>query len=265
MTDSNLDEDNEFLRSSPPALPSSPTHHPLDGLDDDEFALDGQNPVRDPSEPASSNRSSSVPPSSPSMERIHASAVANHRKRPSEDMEQYADTVSRKVRLKSNHEEELRRFAGLSLPQQNIYICSLLMQNSEQLSLIHPSDAAYVLPTNLKLKIEKYSFVILVDPSMPAYLHDDVPVKHLTEFLLKYPGWGLTRGVMDDPTKMQAITSKMSLCLTHVRSQIKFEIEKSLGYANPKTKVTHLKLDILTLCEKIIALKHKVLPESKYL
>ncbi|KAG5649805.1 hypothetical protein H0H81_001935 [Sphagnurus paluster] len=187
--------------------------------------------------------------------------ASNHRKRVSEDATQFAMSIGRRVRLRPNNVEELKEIAEMTASQQNVYLAALIMRNQELVELIQPAEAPYQVPASLVAKIEKYSFVLMLDPTISAY-SDDHPCTQLIEFFHKYPGWGLTSHITEDPTKFKAIVAIIRKEFVTLRNLIKTKIAESIG-KETEVEGTYDSVDILTLCQQIIAIRGKIAPKVK--
>ncbi|KAG6819227.1 hypothetical protein H0H93_014022 [Arthromyces matolae] len=185
------------------------------------------------------------------------------RKRPlSEDWTQYAAQLCRRVRLKTAHEEELREFSKMPGAQQSIYLAWLVFQLREVLDRLQPVDAPYQIRPSLQVKIEKYAFVVFINPTLASYVDNETigPVTALMEHLRRFPNWGLTDEVFNDPSKLSVIVSKAREDFITIRNQI----EKSVGKAGAEANQPRLGAqDIVSTCKNILALRSRLAPNLK--
>ncbi|KAF5384318.1 hypothetical protein D9615_003464 [Tricholomella constricta] len=251
-TASSLDD---FLQTPPlpprSLSPSNEGHHdqPAGHDSNDSFnSLDGDN--EDSDELGLSVSTFSTP------------SVVTHRKRASEDWSQYADSVARRIRLKQSNAEELKDFAKMTGPQQSILLAAMVMRSQEIIQLVQPAEAVYQIPTSLDAKIEKYVFVIFLEPSLGAYVTEDYPIKQLTDFLQRFPGWGLTNDIMEDPSKLKVIVAKARDCFVTLRNLVKTKIEESIGTKGENGTYSN-STDVGTLCHQIVALRSRIAPKVK--
>ncbi|KAJ7436403.1 hypothetical protein FB451DRAFT_1454710 [Mycena latifolia] len=163
---------------------------------------DNPSPVRQPSGISTSTDASGQPPSDPYEEDddlVPSSPsdgrTNNPRKRPAEDMTQFAEQTARNLRLKVTGTQALRDYAQLTAPQQSLWLAGQLMLQTELLEGLQPPESIYHMPTALEGYIDQYSFVLLIDPKTSAYVAKGKggPVERLTTFLIKHPDSGLTK------------------------------------------------------------------------
>ncbi|KAJ7836513.1 hypothetical protein B0H13DRAFT_2368684 [Mycena leptocephala] len=223
---------------------------------------------RDDSDEETAQNREFNPPASSSL-----ALELNLRKRPApEDLGQYANSLSRKLRLKLQAHEELRLFSQLTGPQQSVWIAAHLLEGSDQLSSLVPAEARYRIPTGLEGRIDMGAFLTLVDHKAPSYVHKSAtsgPVVRLLNYLEKHPSWGLTSEVKGDKAKYEVIKGRARYQLTKFRNLIKDAIKDSVGHAcdpadvvpgGPTRKDAQ---DILVLCQRVLALGAKVAPDVK--
>ncbi|KAJ7804208.1 hypothetical protein B0H14DRAFT_3880655 [Mycena olivaceomarginata] len=160
--------------------------------------------------------------SSPSTGR----STSNPLKRPAEDMEQYADFISRKKNFKPSVGQELKDFSQLPGSQQGIMIYALMLENKERMDAIAPMESVYRIPVPLEGRIERAAFLALVDPATPCYVQNGVPIARVTTYLEKH---GLTPDIKNDKSKLPVIQKRSGTRLTHFRNVIKDLIGDSRG------------------------------------
>ncbi|KAF9455589.1 hypothetical protein BDZ94DRAFT_1316075 [Collybia nuda] len=132
-----------------------------------------------PVQPSPERPFSSPFPSSPSpMSRVSAGCIGS-RKRPCEDMTQFATTISRAFKLQKHDQDELNLFTKYDPKEQQIWLAASMLKVRERQEAMTPPDVIYTIPKNIENKIEHYSFVILLDPTIAAYIHKDGPVNML--------------------------------------------------------------------------------------
>ncbi|KAJ7123808.1 hypothetical protein C8R43DRAFT_1135861 [Mycena crocata] len=167
-------------------------------------------PARAPSPTDRPDPRRSTSPSPPTGATVHS------RKRPAEDMSQYAAEVSCAHKLAKADHDELSQFA--------------------------------------KGKIDDNSAALLTDFSLPAYRSDKVgPGKLLMDILKQSPSWGFALRLHDEQEVVDAIYTQISKSLTAKRNLIKSAISGSLG-SDPaaETGVRPGALDIVELTSLII-------------
>ncbi|KAJ7813265.1 hypothetical protein B0H14DRAFT_1443423 [Mycena olivaceomarginata] len=193
---------------------------------------------------------------------IDPSLQAASRKRPAEDMAQYAEAAARNVRLKPDAKEELLKFAGASGQEQGIWLAARLLAQEERLDTIQPAESVYHMSQKLQGKLDKTCFLVLVDHTIPAYLTSDIPVKRVQTHLEKYPSFGWTAEIKADKTKTKVILTRVRTKLTHGRNNIKNLLEKSIGTVDADG-VRHDYVDLYKLASNILGLGSRVAPDTK--
>ncbi|KAJ7607051.1 hypothetical protein FB45DRAFT_1136032 [Roridomyces roridus] len=214
--------------------------------------------------------------SSPSTGDVFGSSPApttnqNPRKRAAEDSVQYAQHVARKLRLSANDAETLKEFTQLTGAQQSIWLAAKMIENQNRLEALVPAEAVYHIPTSLEGHINKATFVALVDHTTSSYVaKGHGPTIRVINYLLRNPSRGLTAEMRDDQAQFKIIKRRVRDKLTHNRNQIKCAIEGSMGEEREPDEVTGTgepirkdALDIVTLCQRIVALGAKVAPDVK--
>ncbi|KAI0071056.1 hypothetical protein K474DRAFT_1776424 [Panus rudis PR-1116 ss-1] len=229
--------------------------------DDDFFS------PQDEDLPTSSPRASSPAPAGPSSqspefyqnENEASGAVVQtglSNKRPAtEDALQFANAVGRQVRLKTEHQEELKKIASFDSDTARIlWIGAQLLKNTERLDAINPPDAQWKLPSNLYNKIELYTFLIITSPKCCVYVRNkNGPIKALTSILEKHPSWGYTSEVRDDKYKNDIVEERIRQRLTDRRASLKTAISKSIGDSGPDPTQPNTNCqDILELAQAVI-------------
>lgn len=178
-----------------------------------------------------------------------------------DDLVQYADQVARRVRLKPAGQQELRGLAMLTMDERIIWIAAHILRSEERLEVIQPADAQWVLPKLLKDKIDIYSYLLLVSPSLSFYVKQSIPVSRMKKLLEHHPQWGYTTEVRNDTYRSGIVMKRIQDRLTDRRAELKHIIWLSLGpdmlpsSASAKARAAAAKIDILTLCEAVI-IKH---------
>ncbi|KAJ7778813.1 hypothetical protein DFH07DRAFT_766014 [Mycena maculata] len=252
-----------WLLATPPRPPLGTSARPQDDQDDNELG-----PGPGPNAPsASDGRSSSPFPSDLQAQNLNL----NPRKRHAEDMGQYADQVSRKLRLAPEAQEELKNFSQLSGPQQSVWIAARMLDTKTQVSALVPAESVYHMPIGLEGHVDKTSFLALIDHKAPNYVNKaNSPKARVLAYLEKHPSWGLTVQVKHDKSKFDVISLRVRDKLTAFRNLIKSAIEESLGTARDPLEVlapgeaTRVDaIDIVTLCQRILAIGAKVAPDVK--
>ncbi|KAJ7434351.1 hypothetical protein FB451DRAFT_1418951 [Mycena latifolia] len=154
-------------------------------------------------------------PESPSP--LSIAPLPRQRKRPAEDMSQYAGEVSRAQKLVKSDHDELMHFAAL-------------LSLGHHQSKLQPADAAWVAPKRLHNKIEANAAILLADCSIPAYRNAKIgPSKLLMDKVFANPDWGFTEAMKDEKDAIDGLISTVSKVLINKRSAIKTVILGSLG------------------------------------
>ncbi|KAJ7226207.1 hypothetical protein C8J57DRAFT_1535374 [Mycena rebaudengoi] len=241
----------------------------------------GSAPAPAPSEEDEDN--SSDPPVSPSTTPFSTSTPASGSllgKRPAEDNGQFADQISRNLRLKTEAHTVLKNFAEMSGPQQSIWIAGHLLQNSTQLNTLEVPEAIWHIPTTLDGKIEECSFLILIDPKAHSYVNkcrENGPVARLLAHLEKHPSWGFTSEVKKNKARFPLVKTRGQDRFTHLRNQLKDALAGSVGTvrdgseAEATTPTSGVQtvtvrfgaLNIVELCQQMLAVGSKVAPDVK--
>ncbi|KAJ7828991.1 hypothetical protein B0H13DRAFT_2372841 [Mycena leptocephala] len=213
-------------------------------------------------------QSSDLPSSSPNMEQS-----TNPLKRHGEDLGQYAEHVSRRLRLTPGAHEELKHFSQLTGPQQSVWIAARMLEGNYQVSMLVPAEAMYNIPTAFEGHIDMSCFLALVDPTAFSYVHKSTlhgPIARVLNHLAKDPSWGFTAEVRADKAKLKVIKGRVGLKLTSFRNVIKSAIGDSVGHTRETTEfllpgepTRNDTQDILTLCQRILSLGAKVAPDVK--
>ncbi|KAI0684233.1 hypothetical protein BC835DRAFT_1422423, partial [Cytidiella melzeri] len=211
--------------------------------------------------PPSSHRSSSLlpkqapideedsPVGSDGLREGSTTSVSSHlRKRPADNLEQFAKSHGRNMRLKGDVQEDLQKFSALTLEQQMVWVAARFLAQETKLDSMQV-ESVYQIPPKLDDRIETYTFLMLVSPSISAYVTNDGPVKSLIKHLEKTPSWGLTAEVQINKHKKRVITTKIHLRFSHRRNDIKKLLRQS---------VSAPVMDIVALCEAVLALGEKV-------
>ncbi|KAJ7467267.1 hypothetical protein B0H11DRAFT_2281255 [Mycena galericulata] len=197
-------------------------------------------------QPSGSDGSSSLSMTSPSAER----SSHNPRKRAAEDLGQYADQVARKLRLTTEAQEELKSFTQLPAPRQSVWIAAHMLAGNNQISSLVPAESVYRIPTDLEGHIDQTTFLALVDHQAFNYV-----------YIEKHASWGLTARVKSDKSKFSVIKLRIRDKLTQYRNLLKGAIEESM--VPPGEPVRKDALNVLVLCQRILAVGAKVAPDVK--
>ncbi|KAJ7350943.1 hypothetical protein DFH08DRAFT_1079014 [Mycena albidolilacea] len=181
------------------------------------------------------------------------------RKRPAEDMSQYAGEISRAHKLVKADHDELACFAKLGRSEQSISIMGHLLALGHQQRLLQPAEAAWVVPKRLYNKIEVKAALLIADASIPAYRAANIgPGKLLMDSVLANPGWGFTAEMREEKDAMDGLNSVISKVLTSKRNVVKTVILSSLGSPSTAGETGRTgALDIVEL-SKLILTKLKV-------
>jgi hypothetical protein len=192
-------------------------------------------------------------PESPSP--LPGNAVPARRKRPAEDMSQFAGDVSRAHKLPKAEHDELTTYSRMGRVEQSITMMGHILALKRQQSLILPADAIWVVPKRLHNKISEHAAILLADSSIPAYRDDKIgPSKLLTDMVLANPDWGFGVHLKSEKDAMDTLSSEVSIVLTAKRNTIKTVIISSLGSSPPEGSNQRTSaLDIVELSHLIVS------------
>ncbi|TEB15366.1 hypothetical protein FA13DRAFT_1721205 [Coprinellus micaceus] len=181
---------------------------------------------------------------------------AGRKRQRTEDYTQYAVTTARNVKLRKDDEVKVVRFSELSSPEQRITIYAQNMATLKLLEMLHPPEAAYVIPESLDGYLEWFSYASLLAPDCIRYVQDDGPTNIILNILVRNPSWGVTSEVKNDTKKFGILKTRTRRLLTQRRSSMKTIMVISMGFVkegnnwvqNPDAPVD----DIVGLVEKLI-------------
>ncbi|EPQ53883.1 hypothetical protein GLOTRDRAFT_139378 [Gloeophyllum trabeum ATCC 11539] len=208
--------------------------------------------------PSGEPRRTSDSPCGPSPDAAAPSTVigpVHTGKRPMEDFSQYAQSVARRKRLRPEDSDELVSYSKLSRGEKDIWLASTLLSIQGTVSQLQAPDAQWDLPVMLKKKIDIYSAVVILSPTLSAYVSDDAPRKVLIDILERYPSWGYKQDVKENPYRYNIVISFISAKLTARRYTAKKIIAESIGTTaeDPEELKRVDADDILALCEGLVA------------
>ncbi|KAK7026233.1 hypothetical protein R3P38DRAFT_2948531 [Favolaschia claudopus] len=211
----------------------------------------------DNSDPFNEDPGLSSPSCQPSGDGLPLANPRKRREAPDLDLIQYAQHIARKCRLKPGSTKELIEYSQLDAPQQSIWLAGQSLQMNEKLDGIQPPETPYNMSATLEGFIDKYSFLLLIDPKTSAYVAKgkDGPVERLKAYLRKTPDSGLTLTIAQDKAKVKVIESRMRAKLTHGRNAIKDVIAASLGHDDQEP------VHIVNLCQQVLDLSYNKEPD----
>ncbi|KAJ7360807.1 hypothetical protein DFH08DRAFT_1031026 [Mycena albidolilacea] len=213
-------------------------------------------------------RTVSISPLRESPTPLPTSTLVVRRKRPVEDMTQYAGDVTRVHKLVKVDHDELTSFSNLGRAEQAITMMGHILALKHQQSLIQPAEVAWVVPKRLHTKIDEHAAVLIADASIPAYRNDKIgPSKLLMDIVLANPGWGFSAHMKLEKDAMNTLSSEISRVLTGKRNLVKattswpgsLDIIELLNLIISKLKV-RVKVD-LRLCRHVAVLR-KLITET---
>ncbi|KDR77191.1 hypothetical protein GALMADRAFT_246474 [Galerina marginata CBS 339.88] len=217
-----------------------------------------------PSSPEPVSRGSSqnpVPPLEQQQPSSPTPAGPSRRKRPAEDVTHFAKSIGRSMKIRKTDQTELERFASYGSREQNVWLAAQILKVQEKHEALTPPEVRYDVPRRLATKIEAYSFTIIMDPTIAAYIGPKEnrkkagPANILVEHLRANPDWGLTAAIYDDKPKFEVIVQSISKKFTNRRCDIKTKISESLGDPDPLGGDKRIGvLNIVELCEVLILL-----------
>ncbi|KAF9020599.1 hypothetical protein BDZ89DRAFT_1138528 [Hymenopellis radicata] len=165
-------------------------------------------------------------------------ALSTFRKRKAQDLTQYALSAGRAVRLKTENQDTLSKFAQLDPDEQLIWLAARTLSTQEALNIIHPPAAPFVMPETINERIDSEAWLIFVEPNLPAYVDDKAGPNSI--LLVK--------------SHNKTVTSAVGRKFTTLRNQAKGLLETSMGTGilDPQTNRYPDSLDNLTLCRRIL-------------
>ncbi|KAJ6552359.1 hypothetical protein B0H10DRAFT_1261808 [Mycena sp. CBHHK59/15] len=171
------------------------------------------------------------------------------RKRPAQDMTQFAEDFGRAHKLVKSDHDELLVFVKADRSEQMITITGHLLILRQNLSALQPPDTVYTLPLCLKNKIDEKAFVLLMDWSLLAYCNERIGApKLLMDLVEANPGWGFVGDVRTEKNKYDVVGTFASKCLTLRRNNIKSLVKNSCG-SDPEDPNVTLRPDTLNIVE----------------
>ncbi|KAJ7898976.1 hypothetical protein B0H13DRAFT_1884078 [Mycena leptocephala] len=138
------------------------------------------------------------------------------RKRPAEDLTQYAGEVARANKLKKEDHNALASFSKLGRGEQMVYIAGHLLALGHQQKLIQPAPADWKVPKSLLACVN-------------CFFHDVHPNKLLTDLVLANPSWGFPPEMKDETHAVDALGTAISGVLISKRNIVKTAVLGSLG------------------------------------
>ncbi|KAF7349038.1 hypothetical protein MVEN_01425400 [Mycena venus] len=220
-----------------------------------DLPLVDSSPLKEPSRANSPLPGLTIPdlPESPSP--FPGNVVPARRKRPAEDMSQFAAEVARAHKLPKAEHDELATYSKMCRVEQSITIMGHILALKRQQNLIMPADAAWVVPKRLHNKINEHAAILIADSSIPAYRNDTIgPSKLLTDMVLANPDWGFGLHLKLEKDAMDTLSSEVSSVLTAKRNIVKTVIISSLGSSPPDGSEQRTgALDIVELSHLIIS------------
>ncbi|KAJ7730512.1 hypothetical protein B0H14DRAFT_2998950 [Mycena olivaceomarginata] len=186
-------------------------------------------PLADSSPLKSPISSPTIPDLQESPSPLSGHVVSARRKRPAEDMSQFAGEVARAHKLPKAEHDELATYSKMGRAEQSIAMMGHIFALKRQQNLIMPADAAWAVPKRLHNKISEHTAIIIADSSIPAYRNDKIgPSKLLTDMVLANPDWGFGLHLKSEKEAMDTLSSEVSLVLTAKRNTIK-TVDRSSG------------------------------------
>ncbi|XP_006461018.1 hypothetical protein AGABI2DRAFT_143069 [Agaricus bisporus var. bisporus H97] len=172
----------------------------------------------------------------------------------SEDLTNFADEQARCQGLfGADADKVTKQFAHYTLDQKLIVLFAGLKHYRVDIDhVIKASSGPWVPPNSLVNKIRKFTYLILVDPAIPAY-GGSLPAELVLSLLVKYPHGGYSTDVSKDDVKQAVVKKLISDQLTVVRNEFKSTIHKFT-----KPEGTESPKDLNSLCHAIIAQKLRV-------
>ncbi|KAJ7443274.1 hypothetical protein FB451DRAFT_1296150 [Mycena latifolia] len=155
----------------------------------------------------------------------------NQRKRPGEDMSQFAGEVARANKLVKADHDQLQDFAKFDRSQQMIFIAGSLFALGHHQRLLQPADAQIVVPKKLRTKILEHAAGLIIDSSIPAYRDENIGPNKLLMDLAHLHGvaWGFTNEMKTDRDQVKAIKDEIGSVLINKRHTLKSTVSGSLG------------------------------------
>ncbi|KAJ7018327.1 hypothetical protein C8F04DRAFT_1277788 [Mycena alexandri] len=159
--------------------------------------------------PANTTPSRSEPPS-PTVRIVAPPVVQNLRKRPAEDMAQFAE---------------------LTPVEQMISLAGNIAALGQQQKLLLPDDGNWKPGKRLVDKIKAKAITLIADCTIPAYLNNKIgPTKLLMDIvLLRSEEWGFPAKLKDEKYATDILTSVISTACIATRNKLKYVILSSRG------------------------------------
>ncbi|KAF7420757.1 hypothetical protein PC9H_011275 [Pleurotus ostreatus] len=213
--------------------------------------------------------SPSIPPTSPSRstspiphielpDQLAPQSMSLTRKRPAEDDSAFIAKTARSHKLAKSDTEELTLFSKHTPGQQRVLLAASLLSIHSKLAKIDPPNAVYAVPSRLVKKMDMIMYRVLLDPSLPAYLTDEIPLKKSLALLENNTSWGLTKEVKDCENKMHTIATMMRKKFNTGRHDIKGLLISSVGNPHPDDPSRQSdSLNIVELSDSLITLNEK--------
>ncbi|KAJ7358292.1 hypothetical protein DFH08DRAFT_802126 [Mycena albidolilacea] len=186
-------------------------------------------PLKEPSPrgetpPATATQSPHESPSPPQT------LVLPRRKRPAEDLTQFAGEVSRAHKLKKEDHDTLIGFSALERGEQLVSLAGQLLAIAHHQNLIQPAPKEWKVPKKLVDKINSKAASLVADPSIPAYRDAKIgPSKLLIDMIYANPKWGFGAELKDEKHATDSLASVVSMALAGRRNMVKNTILGSLG------------------------------------
>ncbi|KAJ7342998.1 hypothetical protein DFH08DRAFT_703567, partial [Mycena albidolilacea] len=177
------------------------------------------------------------------------------RKCPAEDLAQCAERTARNLCLKLESTEALKAYSELPAAEQSIWLAGRILLHGEILGTLQPPEAVYHIPGDLEGTIDRYHFLVMIDPNASTYVKKGKtsPITLIEGHLLRIPNSGLTPAFTHNKSKMNVIEGRMRYKFTHSRNLIKDLIVESVGDADTEDE-SGQPMDIITLCQQVIDL-----------
>ncbi|KAH8100335.1 hypothetical protein BXZ70DRAFT_939069, partial [Cristinia sonorae] len=140
----------------------------------------------------------------------------------------------------------------MSSNERSIFVAGMVLRLSDDIKKLSPPDSQFMIPRNLKDKLEQSVMAVITSPNIDAYVTAQLATQRVMRMLAQHPEWGFTADVANDRHKSDTVKRAVDNRLTDRRSVIKGLIAKSAGLAvDKKTGLGVADRDIISLCRAI--------------
>ncbi|TFY58536.1 hypothetical protein EVG20_g8109 [Dentipellis fragilis] len=236
-------------------------YEPPGSLEHREGTLPPDSQAEDPESPSSPvainpEPDSSLPNSSidPSLAVISTNSMS--RKRPLDPSLQIAAHWAQVKRLKPEYHQELNKASLCSEREFLLWLGASHLELRQSLDELHPPEAIWMMPKNLESKIDSFAIIIVLCPTLSAYVEKEVAVRLMMDLINRHPEWGFTAAAKKNKQAMDAVLLRVQSKLTERRYDVKKIIKRTLpagdDTAEPAVQKNQSSADILSLCQALV-------------